>query len=167
MVRYTFNADESYLSEAVFRKRVQDSLPFRWERIMLGCGAFMFALTLTATMFDLLPIWLWCVSLVTAIYFTISPSLDRRLIARRLQQLPTYGKSMSVTLDWDSCADSVGVDSQRIEWQSITKALRLVDGFLLFIGAEKSVWLPDSALAEGTTDEANLLLKNHVHGYAG
>ena len=167
MIRYTLKADEAYLTEWAFRVRVQDSLPYRWDRIMMVCGIFTLLVALGAALSHVLPIWGLLSLLVSGAYFLANPTLDRYFIARRLRRSPLYGQSISLTLDWDSCEESVESKSEKIDWQSFTKALRLADGFLLFAGPKKTVWLPDAAIAEGTVNEASLLLKNHVQGYAG
>jgi hypothetical protein len=169
MVRYSVKVDENYTLELAFRARVEDKLPFRWERIVFAMSAFLALSVIVGDALSIFSGWELAFGTVFAIGCAVGPSMERRKLKKLLQAHPLYNAPISIQLDWDAYRESVGQETAKIEWPSFIRAVRVVDGFLLFMGTglKMTRWLPDSAVVEGTVAEANLLLKNHVQGYVG
>jgi hypothetical protein len=92
--------------------------------------------------------------------------LDAWVIRRRFRKSPYHDDQISFRLSNDGVVVSGQNHNVRADWNVFTKARRFRDGMLLFQGPHFFTWLPDSAVAVGSSaEEANNLVRNHVKDY--
>ena len=84
--------------------------------------------------------------------------LVRFAIMLKLRKSREFGKQVTVTLS-DEGLDASGSNGRSaIKWSAYPRAVRYTDGILLARGGAIR-WLPDSALQEGTAQEATALIR--------
>lgn len=95
----------------------------------------------------------------------LSHRIDERQIARRFRKSPHRDDRIRFCLSAAGITITGAKSNGQANWAAFTAARRLDDGFLLFQGPEFFSWLPFKAVVEGTTEEAEELIRANVPDY--
>ncbi len=91
--------------------------------------------------------------------------IDNFFLKRRLKKSPFYGDEIIIDISDSGVAVSTPRSQAALQWSVFTTARRLGAGFLVFTGPTAFDWWPDAALAGGTLNEVERLLRANIADY--
>ena len=158
MPAFEFTFSEPFLIEAFRRtrqsRRQGNPLLFVFRPALLGLGA--------AGIFLLHSYPAGATLVLVAIF---GQRVTELLTARRFRKSPYYNEHVCSELSSEGLTGGGSIGAAKFTWAAFTSARRFSDGFLLFQGPNNFNWLPNRALVEGTVEEVDQLLQEHVVDY--
>jgi hypothetical protein len=161
---YRFRFSEEYLLELHLRYRRQ-----LWWRKPFYAAKWLLAIPLVALgVFLIVKGWALGGGIIGAIVgaMFLGWPIDAWFIRRRFRKSPYHDEELTYELLDTGIHVTGKLQDVRLAWEVFTKARTFKDGVLVFQGPHVITWLPDSAIAAGSsTDEARELIRHHVKDY--
>lgn len=169
MNEYRFSYDSDYVLRSSERYRRQRHVYPWFIAVKAFCGLGLAAL-LGVVVYGALntggnavPLVVIATVLGTFILLLVQGSrIDYFFLKRRLKKSPFYRDDIQVELSDSGVCVSSARSQTALQWSAFTKARRLSDGFLVFVGPTVFFWWPDAALTAGALDEVKRLLEAKI-----
>jgi hypothetical protein len=91
--------------------------------------------------------------------------IDYWLNMRSFQKAPFRNEQCIITLSDDGFGKVTDKSEVKSKWSTFYKAFQIDNGFILFYYPNSIVWLPKTALFEGTLEETDSIIKTHIKNY--
>jgi hypothetical protein len=161
---YLFRFSEDHLVESHLRYRKQ----LWWRRPFYAMKGLIAIPLLALAILCVVNGWVLGAAIfggIIGIMFLAWP-VDAWVIRRRFRKSPFHNEEISYQLA-DSGVHVIGKQQDvRLAWSVFTKCRRFRDGLLLFQGPHLFTWLPDVAVASGSTvSETAELVRTYVKDY--
>jgi len=92
-------------------------------------------------------------------------AFKRRSLAKARERVRTKGSTNIVTMDDQGIDTSSALGNSQLKWTIMLQPAIYPDGVLIKLSRVNMIWLPDSALAEGSPADVRQLLAANVERY--
>lgn len=159
---YTFSADWAFYRTAFARYRAQNQRRY----VALGVSALLGTILLVAWLYGQRTGAFWTpipeFALIGAVVSgSTSYAIAKALLTRRFKRSPSYGATVTVSLEDDGLHATEPLAQTTLAWGAFTRVARFPDG-MLFIRGRVIRWLPDAALQNSTPEEALAFVRTKV-----
>lgn len=161
-MRHSYVYDEAYAEEADthVRRTVRPSWILRWLGVPLLC-AFV------ATSVAMREWKLVAVGVLVAAFQLLAIPLHRRSVRAAARKEPNFGHAIASAWSAEGVEVRAPTGTSLARWSTFTRAVFFEKGVVLFEGPALARWLPHAALAEGSREEFEALVRRHVADVVG